>query len=148
MKGQKGKKGIHVIRAKEGLLAKTHWQRTLQAYPTSLITRVRKKLEKIPGITEKFNSNSRYFGYWIGDNKDRVYIYVQKKKLRIDLYIDRKFEENISKEISKVDYVNNWQGKAGWLTGWQVPQSTTNIDMVVKWLCNAFIGEFAPAAGQ
>ncbi len=40
MKGQRGKRAIYVIRAKKGLLAKTHWHRTLQAYPTSLITLV------------------------------------------------------------------------------------------------------------
>jgi len=25
----------------------------------------------------------------------------------------------------------------GWLTGWEVPQSTLNIKPVVKWLCKA-----------
>ena len=34
--------------------------------------------------------------------------------------------------------VNLFKGQAGRLTGWQVPQSTTDADRVVKWLCKAF----------
>ena len=139
MKGQRGKRAIYVIRAKKGLLAKTHWHRTLQAYPTSLITLVREKLQKkIPGITEKFNSNSRYFGYWIGDDKDRVYIYVQKKKLVIDLCISSDYATALKKQGFKVKPRDNFQGQAGWLTGWYVPHSTTKVDYVVNRLCKAF----------
>jgi len=139
MKGQRGKKGTYVIRAKRGLLNDTTWRRTLKDYPTSLICLIRERLlKKIPGLSEKFNSNSRYFGYWIGDDKDRVYIYVQKKNLRIDLCISRDFEEKIHREGFKVHYVNNYQGRARWLTGWQIPHSTNNIEGVIKWLCKAF----------
>ena len=139
MKGQHGKRAIHVIRAKKGLLAKTHWQRTLQAYPTSLITLVREKLQKkIPGITEKFNSNSRYFGYWNGDDKDRIYIYVQKKNIVIDLNIELSCVSELEKEDFVIKPRDNFQGQAGWLTGWQVPHSTTKIDFVVTQLCKAF----------
>ena len=143
MKGQRGKRAIHVIRAKNGLLAKTHWQRTLQAYPISLITLVREKLQKrIPGITEKFNSNSRYFGYWIGDDKDRVYICVQKKNLCIRLCISRDYEGEICRADAdfEIRYSHNFQGRAGWLTGWYVPHSTKNINVVIKYLLKAFEG--------
>ncbi|GAI41187.1 unnamed protein product [marine sediment metagenome] len=37
MKGQRGKKGTYVIRAKRGLLNDATWRRTLKDYPTSLI---------------------------------------------------------------------------------------------------------------
>jgi len=139
MKGQRGKRAIYVIRAKKGLLAKTHWHRTLQAYPTSLITLVREKLQKkIPGVTEKFNSNSRYFGYWIRDDKDRVYIYMQKKQLVIDLCISSDFATTLKKQGFKVKPRDNFQGQKGWLTGWQVPHSITKIDFVATQLCKAF----------
>lgn len=141
MKGQRGKKGTYVIRAKRGLFEDTVWKRALQGYPTSLVCSIREKLLKnIPGITEKFNSNSRYFGYWIGDDKDRIYIYVQKQKLVIDLCISSDFATTLKKHDFKVKPRDNFQGQAGWLTGWYVPHSTTNVDLVVNWLCKAFEG--------
>ena len=129
----------NVILAKARLLKDSVWKRVLQGYPTSVVCGIREKLlEKISGLTEKFNSNSRYFGYWKGADKDRAYIYVQKKNLRIDLCISRDFETDIRKDGFKIHYVNNFQGRAGWLTGWQVPHSIKNIKAVMKWLCNAF----------
>jgi hypothetical protein len=139
MKGQRGKKGTYVIRAKRGMLSDTTWRCTLKDYPTSPICLIRERLlKKIPGLTEKFNSNSRYFGYWIGDDKDRAYIYIQKKNLRIDLCIGREFEEDIRREGFKVRYVNNYQGRAGWLTGWLVPHDTKKMNIVITWLLKAF----------
>jgi len=139
MKGQRGKKGTYVIRAKRGLLNDTTWRRTLKDYPTSLICLIRERLlKKIPGLTEKFNSNSRYFGYWIGDDKDRVYIYVQKEQLVIDLCISSDFATTLNKQGFRVKARDNFQGRAGWLTGWQVPQSTTDVNFVVNSLCKAF----------
>ena len=139
MKGQRGKKGIYVIRAKRGLLNDTIWRCTLKNYPISLICLIRERLlKKIPGLTEKFNSNSRYFGYWIGDDKDRVYIYVQKKQLVIDLCISSDFTTTLNNQEFRVKARDNFQGQAGWLTGWQVPQSTTDADSVVNGLCKSF----------
>jgi len=141
MKGQRGKKGTYVIRAKRGLLNDTTWRRTLKDYPTSLICLIRERLlKKIPGLTEKFNSNSRYFGYWIGDDKDRVYIYVQKEQLVIDLCISSDFTTTLNKQGFRVKTRDNFQGQKGWLTGWQVPHSTNKIEAVMKWLCKAFEG--------
>ena len=139
MKGQRGKKGIYVVRANKGLLSRTHWQPDLHGYPISLISLIREKLQKKqPGITEKFNSNSHYFGYWLGDNKDRVYIYVQKKQLVIDLSISPDFVTAIKRQGFKVKSRDNFQEQNGWLTGWQVPQSTANVDLVINWICKAF----------
>lgn len=139
MKGQRGKKGIYVIYAKRGLLNDTTWRHTLKDYPTSLIYLIRERLlRKIPGLTEKFNSNSRYFGYWVGDDKDRIYIYVQKKKLVIDLSISSDFATAIKKQGFKVKPRDNYQGQRGWLTGWQVPQSTTDVNSVINWICKTF----------
>lgn len=139
MKGQRGKKGTYVIRAKRGLLSDTTWRRTLRDYPTSLICLIRERLlKKIPGLTEKFNTKSRYFGYWIGDDKDRIYIYIQKEKLVIDLCIGSNYATALKKQGFKVKPRDNFQGEAGWLTGWQVPQSTTDVNFVVNWLRKAF----------
>jgi len=139
MKGQRGKIGLYVIRAKKGLLNKRFWHRTLQSYPTSLIALIREMLpKKISGLTEKFNTNSRYFGYWQGTEKDKAYIYVQKKNLRIDLYISRKYERDLQNDGFQIKHVDNFQGRAGWITGWLVPHSKKDVKLVVKWLCKAF----------
>jgi len=142
MKKRRGKKGKYVIRAKGGLLEDTVWKRTLQGYPIPLVCSIREKLlQRIPGITEKFNSNSRYFGYWTGDDKDRIYIYVQKENLVIDLHIEPSYVSELEKEGFVIKPRDNFQGQAGWLTGWQVPHLTNKIEAVIKWLRKAFEGD-------
>ena len=139
MKGQRGKKGTFVIRAKRGMLSDTTWRRTLKDYPTPLICQIRERLlKKIPGLSEKFNGNSRYFGYWIGDDKDRVYIYVQKQNLVIDLHIEPSYVSELEKEGFVIKQRDNFQGQAGWLTGWHVSHDTKKISVVIKWLLKAF----------
>ena len=121
---KKSNKSKNVIMAEVGLLKDSVWEPALLNYPTGLICSIRKRLlSKIPGITEKFNKRSRYFGYWTGTDKDRVYIHVQKKGLRIDLCIDRKFETDLRKAGFEVKFVNSFQGRADWLTGWHVTES-------------------------
>jgi len=139
MKENRGKQAKYLVCAEKGLLKDSVWKRTLKDYPTDLVCSIREQLlKKVPGLTEKFNTNSRYFGYWAAtDETDRVYIYVQKKGLRIDLYISTKCEADLRKSGFEVRYVNNFQERAGWLTGWRVPHNTTNIKTVVKWLLKA-----------
>lgn len=128
----------NVILVEKGLLEDSVWKRWLGNRPTDMVCSIRKRLShKIPGLTEKFNKQSLYLGYWTGEDKDRAYIYVQKKGLRIDLCIDRNFESELRKEGFEVKYVNNYQGKAGWLTGWHVKEST-DIETILKWFCKAF----------
>ncbi len=123
----------------QGLVEDHKWGRYLDKYEDELIRQIRLKLtERLSGFNEKFNYNSRYFGYCLKDESDKLYIYVQKKNLRIDLCISRKYERELHNQDYVVKYHNNYQGMTGWLTGWQVPQSTTDADRVVKWLCKAF----------
>jgi len=132
----------NVTMAKHGLLEESVWKYKLRGYPISLVCSIRERLlKKIPDITEKFNKNSRYFGYWVGEEKDRAYIYVQKKNLRIDLCISRAFEPDIRKDGFEIRYSHNFQGRADWLTGWQVPHSSNKVETIVKWLCKAFEGD-------
>jgi hypothetical protein len=139
MKALKGKKANNLVYAKQGLLEESNWKHALKNRPAELVCRIRKELSsKVRGLNEKFNRNSRYFGYWMGDDKDRLYIYVQKKYLRIDLCIDRQYEKNVRKDGFEVVFVNNFQGRNNWLTGWRIPHTTQNIKTVLKWLCKAF----------
>lgn len=135
----RGKQSEQPIRAKNGLLDDSVWRSKLRGYPSSLLCLIRQRLQKeIPGITESFNTNSLYFGYRVGTQKERAYIYIQKEKLRIDLCISRDFELDIRKKGFEIHYSNNFQGRAGWLTGWQIPHLTKDTDAVVTWLCKAF----------
>jgi len=137
-KKNKGKKGKYLVYAEKDLLKNSVWKPKLKNYRTDLVCSIREKLDEVQGLTEKFNTNSRYFGYWIGTNKDRAYIYVQKKGLRIDLNISPDSEKaKLEKEGFEVRFNNNFQGRAGWLTGWRVPH-TTSIEKVMKWLLKAF----------
>lgn len=139
MKGKRGKKGKHVVHAKKGLVKDSVWKQTLKNYPTDLVCSIREKLlDKVPGLTEKFNTNTRYFGYWTGKDKDRAYIYVQKKGLRIDLHISHDSEAGLREAGFEVCFIDNFQGTAGWLTGWHVPHTTNNIKTVMTWLLKAF----------
>lgn len=128
----------HLIVAEQGLLADNQWQAHLSDRPCSLIRQIRKRLPReVPGLTEKFNRNSNYFGYRANGDKDRAYIYVQKKGLRIDLHIKREHEPELIRQGFTIKYVNNYQGRAGWLTGWRIPHNEAHAATVVKWLLQA-----------
>ena len=73
-------KANYVIMAESGLLEDAQWKLYLDGYSTEIVETIRKRLKKrIRGLSEKFNHNSRYFGFRKGDDADKVYIYVQKK---------------------------------------------------------------------
>lgn len=139
MKKARGKKAKYLVCSEKGLLKDSAWKRTLRHYPTDLVCSIRKDLaRRIPGLSEKFNRRCRYFGYWKGNDKDRLYMFVQKKNLCVLLCIGRKYEKEIRKAGFKVRHINNFQGRAGWLTGWYIPQETKDIKPIMKWLLVAF----------
>jgi hypothetical protein len=139
MKGQRGKKAKYVVYAKKGLLEENKWRRALKNLPTELVRRIRRELaRRVPDLNEKFNLNSRYFGYWRGSDEDRLYIFIQKKRLCILVCISWDFEKQIREKGFEVRFINNFQGRPGWLTGWYVPHDTKDMDTVMKYLCMAF----------
>jgi hypothetical protein len=139
MKVRRGKKAKYLVCAETGLLKDSAWKRTLEGYPTVLVCSIRKELaRRIPGLSEKFNRKSRYFGYWTDTDNDRAYIFVQKKNLCILLCISRDFEAEVRKTGFDVRFINNFQGRAGWLTGLYVPHTTKNVGKLMKWLLKAF----------
>lgn len=149
------RKGNEIYQAKAGLLKDKYWRNSLKDHPIDLLSVVRNALEEaIPGLAEKFNPTTPgllYFGYKVRDrdaakhdfskgcySSAKVKMYIQRKTLRIDLAIDRKFEQEIKNAGYRVKYAHNYQGRAGWLTGWYVPHSTKDIKAVMKWLAVAF----------
>lgn len=129
----------NLITANKGLTDESSWAECLDGYPTELLSEIRHRLlSNIDELEEKFNSKSRYFGYSRAASSDVMYIYAQKKHLRIDLNISRENEDFLRESGFTVKYVNNFQGRAGWLTGWQVPHDTQDIDIVASWVLKAF----------
>lgn len=151
---KKHRRSENIISAEEGLLKNEQNEVVINILKKYLkdnekieyISSFRNKLcnKKINGLTEAFNKQSRYFGYWTGTDKDRAYIYIQKEKLRIDLLIRRNFEKEILQEDKdfELHHVNNYQGRARdeWLTGWYVPYYKKNIKIVIKYIYKAFEG--------
>jgi hypothetical protein len=139
VKNRRGKKAKYLVYSTKGLLEDNKWQRSLKNYPTELLCRIRRELAlRVSGLNEKFNRRCRYFGYWRNNAADRLYIFVQKKRLSILLHIKRDFEKAMLKNGFEVHFINNFQGRAGWLTGLQIPHDTKNIGAVTKWLLKAF----------
>jgi hypothetical protein len=146
--------GNKIFMAKTGLIPETYWQIDLKDCPTHLLCTIRKSLEDlVPRLAEKFNPttpNLRYFGYRIKKSKDiseiskkaytedKAYVYVKPDKLVIDLKIDPQFINDIRQDGFEVRPKTNYQAQTDWVTGWEVPHSTNNVESVMKWLCKAF----------
>jgi len=122
--------------AESGLLEERFWRSDLKRYETGFLGKIRQALlQKVPGLAEKYNRGKvKYFGYRREGRKDSVYVYVQKKGLRIDLNLPRNFEDDLKQAGFTIKHQENFQGKAGWLTGWRVPHGWERIEEVIKWL--------------
>ena len=131
--------GNEILQSHLGLLPKEHWAQVLESHPTGLLCSVRERLvQVVPGLTEKFNVSSRYFGYCVQGEMDRAYVYVQKQKLVIDLCISPDCAKDLRQAGFTVRPRRNFQGNAGWLTGWQVAHSAQKVDTITAWICKAF----------
>lgn len=135
----RGRKSKNVIFSESGLLDERVWHFALQGFHTELICAIRQELiKRIPDLMEKFNTYKRYFGYWRGRDKDRAYIYVQKKNLLLDVCIDPAYVTDLRNQGFRVDPRENFQGSNNWLTGWKIPQDYKNIEKIVPWIYKAF----------
>jgi hypothetical protein len=129
-------KSDNVFTVEKGLVPVSVWQGVLTEGEGSLVGKIRQGLLKsVPDLAEKFNGGQlKYFGYRRGESSDAVYIYIQKKGLLIDVRIPREFEEDLRRAGFVVEYRENFQGKAGWLTGWHISHDWPNVGEVTKWL--------------
>ena len=132
--------GNELVEARSGVLADEYWLPVLRSYPTEPIRLIRWRLAaEIPTLKEKFNARSRYFGYHVQGDKDRAYVYVQKRDLVIDLCLPPGLSVELRKAGFEVRPRKNFQGNAEWLTGWRVPQSTRDVSTVVSWIRRALL---------
>ena len=129
------------------MVPERNWIPFFSSYPSNLIkvfNLLRKDLEKrTTNIREKFNIKSRYFGYGLEGSSDRVYIYVQRKKLVVD--IDIHINQIKKQKEFTFSSRNNYQGRAGWVTGWEIPCSKLGqiqeIEEIVNVMCQALTGK-------
>jgi len=124
--------GSTIISAESGLLAEAVLQEGLSGYPLDTVLELRRLLAaKCSGIREKFNPKSRYLGYANGPGSYALYVYVQKKKLVVDVRVSAELQEDLEQSGFQVRPRDNYQAKAGWLTGLIVPHDCKELGVVV-----------------
>jgi hypothetical protein len=136
----------YLIQSNDGLLHVQQWECFFSGYPANsieLVILLRKDLaSRITTIREKVNGKIRYFGYSTAKSSDRLYIYVQLKKVVVDIKVDRDRAKKLQSQGFKVTFRHNWQYKAGWLTGWEIPYDGLIKNQVRKavldFMCQAF----------
>lgn len=85
-----------------------------------------------PELREKLNSASRYLGYGLVGCSDAVYAYVRKGGLVLDIKVPAKRGDDLRRLGFQVRPRQNYQGKAGWLTGLVVPKGTDRLAVVLR----------------
>ena len=124
-----------------GLLSDETLRSTLASHTLDTVMQFRNLLSaKCVGLREKLNRNSRYLGYATGERSDGLYVYVQKKGLRFDLRVSGDRADELRHKGFDVRPVDNYQAKAGWLTGLAVPHDTDRLDEIVDLAVEALRG--------
>jgi hypothetical protein len=122
----------NLIRTEAGLLDDAVIRKHLAGYPLELIAQLRKALAAgIPGLREKLNTHLRYLGYASGKS-DALFVYFQKSGLVIDARVSPARAEELRAKGIVVRPRENYQGRAGWLTGVRVPYDTPHIDAITR----------------
>lgn len=131
----------NVVIADAGLLPKeTIWD-AMSGYPLELVMELRDRLSvKCVGLREKLNRNSRYLGYSRVGRRDTLYVYVQKKRLVLDVLVSDARAEEFGRKGFEVRTRDNFQAKRGWLTGLIVPHDTDKLDDVIELAVEALHG--------
>ena len=105
----------------------------LPSYPLNQVARIREKLySEIPRLQEHLNTKGRYLSYSNGEQSHALYVYIQKKRLVLDIRASKEYAEKVRKQGFKVNPKNNYQGKAGWLTGVSVPHESDRLNVVME----------------
>ena len=131
----------NVVAADAGLLPEELLWDVLKGYPRQLVDQLRKRLAaEYPKLREKINRKSKYLGYANGGS-DAMYVYVQKKRLLIDLRLSSDMTDDVRRLGFKVKPRDSYQSKAGWLTGLIVPHDTDKLDDLARLAIEALSGQ-------
>ena len=115
----------------EGLLPVEEVQAALRGYPAELILCLRQVLgTRCPSIREKCNPRGRYFGYASG-RSDSLYVYFSKKHVTLDLKLPPDRRSDAERRGFTMVPRDNWQAKAGWLTGVRAPNEIGSLEGVL-----------------
>ena len=131
----------NVVKCDRGLLPKEMLWDAMSSYPLELVMKLRDRLNaKCVGLREKLNRNSRCLGYVTDGRSDALYVYVQKKRLLLDVRVSDDRVEELRGKGFEVRPRDNFQAKSGWLTGLLVPHDTDNLDQIVELAIEALQG--------
>ena len=124
----------NLIQTEAGLLDDAVIRKHLTGYPMEMVAQLRKALAAgIPGLREKLNYSIRrqYLGYASGKS-DAFYAYFQRRGLVIDALVSPARAEELRAKGVVVQPRENYQGRAGWLTGVRVPYDTLQSDAIIR----------------
>jgi hypothetical protein len=123
----------YLIKGEEGLAEINTIKLKLQGYPLDLAFQIRSQLAAhFPALREKLNFNSNYLGYSNGNQSDALYVYIQKKQLVLDIRVSKEEVERLRNQGVRVNPRNNFQSKAGWLTGVSLPHDSDKLNVVME----------------
>ena len=89
-------------------------------------------IESFPNLREKVNKNSKYFGFGVDENHDVFYIYLQKKKMILDINIPNLSIDDLIESGLTVVERNNYQARSGWTTGIHIDYNCNTFDTIKK----------------
>jgi len=122
-----------VIAQEKGLLGDAVVKEKLPQYPLTFVTTFRRRLlAQVPTLREKLNPNLRYLGYGLRGRADAMYVYFQRGGLVIDIRLAADRAAEVRSLGFQVRPRDNYQGRAGWLTGLRVPYNTDKIGLLIE----------------
>ena len=111
-------------------------RRALNEFPPeiqALALRLRRELKRrFKSLREKYNTHTKYLGYAKGTNSDALYVHIQKSKLVLDIRVARRRAAELRRQGLQIRPRNNYQGRAGWLTGVCVLPDTDRLEVIVN----------------
>jgi hypothetical protein len=117
----------------KGLLPDDRLRSGLRGFAIDLVVALRSQLAAAcPKLREKLNTNTRYLAYGLTDGSDALYVYVQKRAILIDVRVPADRADELRRRGFDLRPRDNYQAKAGWLTGLFVPHDTDKLSEVVS----------------
>ena len=132
-------KGIYmsnVIKQEEGILfEKIFLDKIFKNKDISCINKLREKMIlRFPNLREKINKSSQYFGFTTGNISDSLYIYLQKKRMVIDINIPYTQKEKLLTKNFTIIKRENYQYKMGWITGIRIDYDCTQMEDLFEFI--------------
>ncbi len=95
------------------------------------INKLRNELLNIfPNLREKLNKSSKYFGFGIDKSSDVFYIYLQKKKMILDINLPYTMKNQLIEAGLTISERKNFQAQSGWITGVHIDYTCSQFDTI------------------